>query len=52
MIFTLGGSIGPLISGFIADHLDYTLVWIIYFAITIVYLILLLLALKRKKTSD
>lgn len=52
MIFTLGGSIGPLISGFIADHLDYTVVWIIYFAITIIYLILLLLALKRKKTSD
>ena len=52
MIFTLGGAIGPVISGFIADHLTYNLVWIIYFVLTIIYLILLLLAFKPKKSSD
>jgi len=54
MIFTLGGALGPVISGFIADHLTYNLVWVIYFVITIFYLIFLLLAFKKttKKSSD
>lgn len=52
MIFTLGGALGPVISGFIADHFNYSFVWMTYFFITIVYLILILTTLKRKKTSD
>ncbi len=49
MVFTLGGASVPVISGFIADHFNYSFVWIIYFLLTIVYLILILMALKRKK---
>lgn len=52
MIFTFGGAIGPIISGFIADHLTYHLVWVVYFVLTIVYLLLLLLAFNPKKSSD
>ncbi len=49
MIFTFGGSLGPVISGFIADHLSYTLVWVVYFVFTVIYLIFLLLSLKQKE---
>lgn len=52
MIFTLGGALGPIISGFIVDHLSYTLVWVTYFALTVLYLILLLIALKSKKPQN
>lgn len=52
MIFTFGGSLGPLISGLIADHFNYAFVWFFYFVVTVIYLTLLLISLKRKKTSD
>ena len=52
MIFTLGSALGPVISGFIADHLTYRLVWVIYFIITTLYLILFLLAFKKKKPQN
>ena len=49
MIFTFGGALGPMISGFIADHLNYTLVWVTYFALTVLYSIFLLISLRSKK---
>lgn len=49
MIFTFGGALGPVISGFIADHLSYTLVWVVYFVFTVIYLIFLLISLRQKK---
>lgn len=52
MIFTLGSALGPVITGLIADDHNYSMVWITYFFITIVYLFLILIALKSKKTSD
>lgn len=52
MIFTLGSALGPVISGFIADHLTYRLVGVIYFIITTLYLILFLLAFKKKKPQN
>ena len=52
MIFTLGGALGPVITGFIVDYFNYSVVWTLYFFITIIYLLLILLALKSKKTSD
>lgn len=52
MIFTLGGALGPGITGFIVDYFNYSVVWTLYFFITIIYLLLILLALKSKKTSD
>lgn len=52
MIFTFGGALGPVISGFIADHLSYTLVWVVYFVFTVIYLIFLLISLRQKKTSE
>lgn len=52
MIFTFGGSLGPVISGFIADHLSYTLVWVVYFVFTVIYLIFLLISLRQKKPQN
>lgn len=52
MIFTFGGALGPIISGFIADHLSYTLVWVVYFVFTIIYLIFLLISLRQKKPQN
>lgn len=52
MIFTFGGSLGPVISGFIADHLSYTLVWVVYFVLTVIYLIFLLISLRQKKPQN
>lgn len=52
MIFTFGGALGPVISGFIADHLSYTLVWVVYFVFTIIYLIFLLISLRQKKPQN
>lgn len=49
MIFTFGGALGPVISGFIADHLSYTLVWVVYFVFTVIYLIFLLISLRQKR---
>ena len=52
MIFTFGGALGPVISGFIADHLSYTLVWVVYFVFTVIYLIFLLISLRQKKPQN
>ena len=52
MIFTFGGALGPIISGFIADHLSYTLVWVVYFVFTVIYLIFLLISLRQKKPQN
>ena len=52
MIFTFGSALGPVISGFIADYLSYTLVWIIYFILTVIYFTCLLISLKSKKPSE
>ncbi|MDE5978283.1 MAG: MFS transporter [Turicibacter sp.] len=48
MIFTLGGALGPMISGFIVDNFNYTNAWILYFILTLLYFICLLAALKRQ----
>ncbi len=52
MIFTLGGAIGPMISGFVVDNFNYTIAWILYFTSTFLYLICLLAALKRKNPQQ
>ena len=52
MIFTFGSALGPVISGFIADYLSYTLVWIIYFILTVIYFTCLLISLKSKKPQN
>lgn len=31
MIFTLGGALGPVITGFIVDYFNYSVVWTLYF---------------------
>ena len=45
-------AIGITVTSFIVDYFNYSVVWTLYFFITIIYLLLILLALKSKKTSD
>lgn len=51
MIFTLGGALGPMISGVIVDNLSYQLVWVVYFILTILYMTLLLISFKNERKS-
>ncbi len=52
MVFTFGSAFGPLISGIIADITNYSLVWVIYFITTLIYLVILLVTIKRIKKQS
>lgn len=48
MFFTLGGAVGPFISGVLGDTIGYKAAWILYSAFTVLYLFMFIRSMKRE----